>query len=281
MANKYDILFSVSFGHDYFGGDEYGAFNVLPTQVTKNDLVRLGFIYKAIHGGFRILFDTQFQGSFRSRDEALKSAIELVFNINNIDPNFLTYTGGVAEENDIDFSKTIFCFTNQPVGTTTLRKTLQETASVGSNEMIRLVDYPEKFFSKPFGQIRIVLCEGLVTTFKISFAAKFTQWRYILASDFLKTLTNPAIINKVTGELFIGPETLLLPRNGEVLSFYSANPIMLTAKPNKSFQLVENYGADSGRLRVVVGVLPNPIPGAISSLPGLELAKIKYLEIFL
>lgn len=281
MATQYETLFSVSFGHEYFGNDVYSGFKISPTAETQNDLLRYGFIFKENLGGFLVFYDSHFQGNLRSRENALKSAISLVFNIINVNANFITFTGGITDNVDLDVSKQIFCFTNQPFGTDGCRNSLQEKDYVGTSEMIHLADYPEKFFSKPFGQIRILLCDSLEKSFKISFAAKSSHWRYLLVSDFLKSLASPAIINKVTGELFIGPDTLQISGMGEVLAFHSAAPIMSTATPNKSFQLVENYEADSGKFRVLFGILPNPIPGSISKLPGLESGEIKFSEIFL
>lgn len=278
MANQFDTLLTVSFAHDYFGGDGYAAFSVSPTQETVNDLLRLGLIYKSQPGGFRIVFDAHFQGSPRSREEVLKNANELVFNLLNNDPDFLVYTGHVAEGGDI--SKSIFSFTNR--AGSGFRASLHETERVGVHDLVKLSDHPEKFFSKPFGQIRIALHEQLETGFVIRFGAQSTHWRYLLVSDYLKELVSPAVINKDTGEAFIGPEQVSLPGKGEAIAFYSENPVMLTAKPNKSFQLVEHYEAGTGRFRVVKGVLPNPIAGAISNLPrGAASMKLNFSEILL
>ncbi|MES2328697.1 MAG: hypothetical protein V4539_03775 [Bacteroidota bacterium] len=281
MANQFDTLLTVGFVHDYFGGDGYAAFTISPSADTQNDLLRMGFIFKVQHAGFRIVFDTQFQGSPRNRAEALKTPIELIFNLNNNDPNFLIYTGGVAESGSGDISKSLFCFTNRTVGSDIFRHTLQEKDTVSGSEMIPLAEYPEKFFSKPFGQVRIILHEGMEQSFQICFGAKSTHWRYLLVSDYLKQLVSPAVINRETGEAFIGPESIALPGNGEALAFYSVSPVMLTAKPNKSFQLVENYEVDTGRFRVVKGMLPNPTAGAISNLPGGETGKLNFSEILL
>lgn len=281
MSAKYEPLFSVSFGHEYFGNDGYGSFKIEPTAATQIDALRMGYVFKAYGNGFRVFYDSQFQGNNRSREDALKMPLTLVFNLNNSDANFLTFTGEIAENNEIDFRKTIFCFTNQPLGTNTLRSTLQEKAFVSSTEMYLLSDYPEPFFSKPFGQVRIVLTTNLEKTYKINFSAKYTYWRYILVSDYLKSLVSPAIINKETGELFIGPTPLSISGQGDVLAFHSPSPIKSTAKPNKCFQLVENYEADSGKFRMVYTVLPNPIPGSINCFPGTESDKIKFSEIFL
>lgn len=266
MANQFDTLFSVNFSHDYYNGDGYAAFSIAPTPATSAFLLRLGFIFKAGAHGFRIVFDTQFQGSERERKDALKQQAELVFNLTSNDPDFLTYTGDLSDGGN-DISKSIFCFTNHIEGAG-FRSRLHEKEHVSGKEIIPLSAYPEKFFSKPFAQIRITLHENLEPSFTVRFAAKSTHWRYLLVSDYLKELVSPAVMDKETGELFVGPERIALPGSGEAIAFYSVKPVMLTAKPNKSFQLVENYESGTGKYRVVKGVLPNPITGAISNIPS-------------
>jgi hypothetical protein len=66
------------------------------------------------------------------------------------------------------------------------------------------------------------------------------------------------------------------------MAFESKNAIQLSSKPEKVFQLVENYQPETGRYKVVLSVLPNPNVKLISSIhTETQNTKNKFSEIFI
>jgi hypothetical protein len=80
----------------------------------------------------------------------------------------------------------------------------------------------------------------------------------------MKDLHTPAVLNKKTRQIFIGPETVELPDDRTGLAFISEEPMLLSNEPNRSFQLVENYEAGNDKHKIIVDVLPNPDVNNIS-----------------
>ncbi|NCT94939.1 MAG: hypothetical protein GXC72_10970 [Chitinophagaceae bacterium] len=279
MAAQYQLFCSVRFRHAYFEGQDFTAISCTPDAATADFLQRLGLVFRTTPDGFSVLYDTQFAGSPRTREQVLQEKVTLCLVLSNNDPLLVGYTGGVAIT---DLSKTVFCFANTTaVGNNETRETLTAGETVGDTELLQVDEMPYPFFSKPFGLLLLTLHSGMPVQFEVRFQAKHTYWRYLLVSEHLRTLVNPAVVNRETREVFIGPEQMVLPDNREVLSFRSGSPVSLTAKPNKSFQLLENYEPMSGRGRVIIGILPNPVSGAITRLPATENAGLNFSEIFL
>lgn len=274
MASTYNTLTEVLFKHTYFPGEIPVGFTVSPDDATRHLLLRLGLICKISANRIVLYYDAAFAGYPRTREQVLSHADTLVFTIANTDAAFLNYTGNIETGN---ISKSIFLFSN--LVNEELRGGLTKANYVSTDDMVPVEQTGRSFFSKPFGLLLIRLHKELDSSLVIQFQAKATYWRYVLTSEHLKTLVNPAIVHKETREAFIGPENFLLPDQREAIVFRSAVPVEMTALPNKSFQLLENYEQASGKGRVIIGMMPNPNNNTISSLPGGE--KLNYSEIFL
>ncbi|TDO25670.1 hypothetical protein [Sediminibacterium goheungense] len=275
MASTYDKLTEVIITHTYFPGEIPVGFTVLPDDATRNLLLRLGLVHKLSANRIILYYDASFAGSPRTREQVLSNDDTLVFVLANADGTFLNYTGNIETEN---ISKSVFLFSNV-VNEGEVREGLTNATYVSADDLVPVEQTGRSFFSKPFGLLSIRLHKELGTLLNIRFQAKATYWRYILTSEHLKTLVNPAVVHKETRETFIGPENFLLPDQREAIVFRSAVPVEITALPNKSFQLLENYEPASGKGRVIIGMMPNPNNNTISSLPGGE--KLNYSEIFL
>lgn len=91
-----------------------------------------------------------------------------------------------------------------------------------------------------------------------SFGSLSTYWCYILITDDLKNLVNPAIIHKETKEPFNGPETIWINRMGSVQAFFSTTPILDMEQPGNTFQLIERHEAFPLQHKVVIPSLPGP-----------------------
>lgn len=275
MASKYEILTGVTITHGYFADAVPTGFSLLPDEATRHLLLRLGLVFRYSVNKATIYFDAEYAGSPRTREQVLLNDEKMVFTLSNTDTSLLNYTGNIEAEN---ISKSLFYFSNADADSQ-LRAGLTKAASVSSEDLIPVDQARQTFFSKPFGLLSIRLHKDLAESFQIRFEAKATYWRYILTSEHLKTLVNPAVVHKETRQAFIGPETFVLPDQREAIVFRSATPVQMTALPNKSFQLLENYEPASGRGRVIIGMMPNPNNNSISLLPGTE--KLNYSEIFL
>jgi len=277
MASSFNILTAVTIAHGYFPNEIPTGFSFLPTDATRHLLLRLGLVFRSTANTATIYYDAQFAGTPRTRDEVLLNEETLVFNLSNSDSSFLNYTGNIEADN---ISKSLFLFSNLN-SDDTIREALTSAEFVSPDDIIPVDQMEEAFFSKPFGQLRIKLHKDLSTSLQIRFQAKSTYWRYILTSEHLKTLVNPAVVHKETRQAFIGPENFVLPDQRAAIVFRSATPVQMTALPNKSFQLLENYEPASGRGRVIIGMMPNPSNSAISHLPDSGTEKLNYSEIFL
>lgn len=277
MASHFIPLTTISITHGYFAGNIPTVLVLEPDEATRHDMLRLGLMSRIQGNRLIIFYDAVFAGTPRTREQVLANTLQLRFTMQCTDPNFFGYTS-VPDLKPI--SNYLFLFTNQPIGTQNYRDSLQANQYAGANELMALADMDQTFFSKPFGQVRVHLHAGLAEQLPISFQVNETYWRYVLTSPHLKELISPAIIHAETREAFIGPENLLLPDNREALVFRSAVPIPITALPNKNLQLVEHYEPETGKGRVVIGVMPNPAPGSYSMLGTHEEGK-KYSEVFL
>lgn len=277
MASKYNILFGITITHSYFPDEIARGFSLVPDDATRHLMLRLGLVFRSSGNRFSVFFDAQFAGNSRLREEVLMNTATLVFHLSNNDALFLNYTGNIEP---VNMSKAVFLFSNL-TGGGELRDGLINAQAVSTADMITTDQMEEPAFTKPFGQVRVRLHAGLHELLTIPFQSKATFWRYILTSEHLKTLVNPAIIHKDTKQAFLGPEVLVLPDQREALVFRSATPVQMSALPNKSFQLLENYEPVSGRGRVIMNMMPNPNNSTINLLPGSGTEKLNYSEIFL
>lgn len=91
-----------------------------------------------------------------------------------------------------------------------------------------------------------------------SFASISTYWCYVLLSDDLRRLVNPAVLHKDTKEPFNGPETIWLNGIGSVEAFFSTAPILHLQHSGNDFQLVEHYNVSTQTYEVVLPALPGP-----------------------
>jgi hypothetical protein len=277
MASSFHILTGVTITHGYFPNEIPTGFSFTPDDATRHLLLRLGLVFRSADNKASVFYDAQFAGSPRTREDVLLNEETLVFNLSNSDASFLNYTGNIETGN---ISKSLFLFSNLDIKGEK-RGTLTKDEFVSVDDIIPVDQMEETFFSKPFGQLRIRLHKDLTTSLQVKFQAKSTYWRYILTSEHLKTLVNPAVVHKETRQAFIGPENFVLPDERDAIVFRSATPVQMTALPNKSFQLLENYEPASGRGRVIIGIMPNPNNSAISHLPEAGGEKLNYSEIFL
>lgn len=277
MASTFNLLFEVAITHGYFPNEIPGNFSLIPDDATRHLMLRLGLLFRSTGNRYSVYYDAQFAGSPRSREQVLMQTETIVFNISNTDPSFLNYTGNIEVDN---INKSLFLFSNL-AKSETIRDDLTSAEIVSDADLIATDKIDQAFFNKPFGQVRVRLHKGLKESLRIAFQPKSTYWRYILTSDHLKTLVNPAVINKETKQVFLGPEPFVLPDQRQAIVFRSAAPVQMSALPNKSFQLVENYEPSSGRGRVIISMMPNPNNNAINLLPESGTEKLNYSEIFL
>ncbi|MES2004832.1 MAG: hypothetical protein V4450_09955 [Bacteroidota bacterium] len=261
MISRYQIVTTVSFRHSYFSDARYTGFSVEPDKATQHTMKRFSLICKVFPDGFSLFYET---GPFLQRNRAavLKESACLRFRIINNDPDFFSYTEGLPE----NIAESLFFASDKNV----LRTDPANDLAILGNQFFNVEDIlqakipglpvfeAEAFFRKPFGFIEINFHPQLPAQFALQFKEKETVWRYILSSDHLQDLTQPAVIHKDTKEAFAGPVWLLLPDGKKRMAFESQKPIPLRNKPEKVFQLVENFEPVSGKCKVVLGVLPNP-----------------------
>lgn len=273
MNFKFDILFEVQFRHQYLENDLFHGITVVPEEETTLKMKRLGMVYKTQPGGFLIGYDSSFASQPRNRQELLKEVFTLSFRLNLVDLGLYNYTEHLPQH----ISGSIFHFTNYsiPGGEVIQGSLLHRDDYVSEKELDDRKEIKELYFSKPFGRISILLHPNLEKSFTIHFAAKATYWQYILQSEHLMNLQKPAIINKATKKIFLGPVPVKLSENKQGLAFVSEEPIVLTKMPNRKFHLVENYESGNERYKIIMAVLPNPDINQISALFGDELNNSK------
>ena len=277
MNLQYEILFSVFFKHTFFAGNIIKVLNVHPDKKSVLNILRRGLLFKPFEGGFHVLYETNFGGKKRQREEVLKEEFFLDLIINNNDPNFFSYTSDFS----VGISQYLFFFTNFHDS-----RSLQKADYVSKEDLYDLScctanncpvndccaknycgktsgcpinKYPEIYFKKPFGLINIIVNNSLEKMYHVTFSAISTFWRYIIVSDYLKELASPAIIHKKVQ--FNKQENIGLR---DYKAFVSEQEIELKEQPDKGFQLVENYDREKGRYKVVISMLPNPAINNIS-----------------
>lgn len=276
MKYAFKVLVNVEFNHNYFSSNIFQSLTVEPTAATQKLLLNNGLLYKAYPGGFRILYETNFNGTARSRESYLEDILHCSFKLNLNDKSFYNYT---ALDNS-DISKNVFYFQNVLHGSDGLRPSLHAEEFVSSNDLKPLNETPEQYFIKPFAILDLQLAPELPENYSLKFKAKETIWRYILLSDDLKSLDKPAVIDHAGTDLFNGPQVLQF-HGIEGIVFSSKKPISFAERSIQNFQLVENYDPDTGKYKVLMRALPQANPDLITSITDNNLENNNYSEIFI
>ena len=256
MLYKFDKLFSVTFHHSYFAESHFNGIRVSPTKESQSLLNKYGLPYKTLSNGLQVYYETSFEGRERHRASLLKENITLQFRIDLADLSFYNYTGNIHDNP----SDRVFWFSNLDENQQIRKDTdlLHAAEYVSEKDKKPLMNY-KNLNSPPFGFIEIQFNEIQSELMLIRFSTLCTYWRYILTSEYLQKLEKPAIINKTTQKQFIGPEIFELPDGKKVKAFTSSEPIALTEKINKSFQLGDNYDPVAKHFETdLISVLPNP-----------------------
>ena len=277
MKYAYEVLVNVSFNHTYFSSKVFAGLAFTPSASTQLLFLNNGLFFKAYSGGFQIVFDTNFNGTIRSREDLISDILECRFNASLTDNSFYNYTA--IEGTDI--SKKVFHFYNAEAADTSLKTSIHSGDFVSESDLKPIADFAEPYFVKPFAILDLRLAPGLPESYSLNFKAKETIWRYVLISDDLQSLKNPAILDSTGTEPFEGPE--LLKFSGTAgLAFKSRQAISFTEGNIQNFQLVENYDAETGRYKVVMRALPKANPEMITLInTDNTLENNNYSEIFI
>jgi hypothetical protein len=285
MSLKYEILTTVTFRHTYFNNNSYAGFTIVPDASTLHHLRRLSILFKPTPNGCNLLFEVD-SNHPRTREEVLKEAVTFGFSIHNNDPDFVNYTEGLPG----NIEKAVLFFRNNTAETAVISdngllhenpffsvKDILQNKSPDKNNI-----HDKEFFSKPFAWMEIRLHKGLEKSLQVNFKGKETLWRYIINSEHLQELAEPAVIHKDTKEAFKGPVWIVLPDGKKRMAFESNKLIPLCSKPEKVFQLVENFQPGSAKYKVVLGMLPNPNVKLISLIRSEDITQEnKFSEIFI
>jgi len=267
MMQQYHKAFSIFFKHDFFTDGNLRTLMVRPTAETEMILRNNGSMIVPYQYGIHVLYDSLCYGNERLRTEFLDSGEHLKFLIMNTDNNFFNYTTAFKT----DISRNYFFFTNTGTG-------LHQGTHVGKEDFRQTDTKHPDFFVKPFGVIDIQLHSALEESLHISFSTASTYWCYVLSTNHLQELVNPAILNTETNEVFAGPEPARLPDHKTALLFFSKNPIPHYQRMLNTFQLVEEYQPETQNYKVVLPVLPGPNPQHITSIKTAEEHKTKNLS---
>lgn len=254
MNVSFGTLFTVAFNHNYFAGKQLKKLRVVPFEKTLIECRKLGCLFKQYDDGFVILYDRKFVVDNRQREDVLKLNKTFRFCVFNEDPLFYNYTDGLAQYR---MDGSLLYLTNLWSDKNSLRLHKKEFVETGDiiNKKIRVV---RGINTKPLGIISINFNRIKEENYFVHFNARSTVWRYILATDYLQALEKPAIINKDDNSVFLGPVEITLRNKKKVISFTSKSPIGLSERPNRNFQLVENFTEGNGKFKVVLKQLPNP-----------------------
>lgn len=276
MRNAFEVLLNISFNHTYFASKLFAGMVFTPSANTQLLFLNNGLFLKAFPGGFRIVFDSNFNGSIRSREDLISEILDCKFTASLTDKRFYNYT----EIESADIGKKIFHFYNA-ADEAKLRDSLHSGDFVSESDLKLINEFTEPYFVKPFAVLDLRLAPGLPESYTISFKAKETIWRYVLVSEDLQSLNNPAILDSTGAEPFEGPELLRFSGTSG-LAFKSKQAISFTERNAQNFQLVENYDAESGRYKVVMRALPKADPEMISLIKSDNtLENNNYSEIFI
>ncbi|WP_306550163.1 hypothetical protein [Daejeonella sp.] len=278
MKYAYEVLLNVSFNHTYFLNNVFESLTFMPSSSTQLLFLNNGLLLKAYRGGFRILYDTNFNGSLRSREDLISNVLECRFNISLSDNNFYNYT---SIDEGADIRNKVFHFFNKAENDFDLKPMMHKGDFVSDMDLKSIVEIDETYFVKPFGILDIRIAKDLPFSYSLNFKAKETFWRYVLMSDDLQSLNNPAIIDNSGIELFDEPEFIKFSGTTG-LAFKSKKPISFSQQSIQNFQLVENYDPKYSRHKVVMRALPKANPELITLIKSdIEIENKNYSEIFI
>src|SRR5690606_38587503 len=108
MKYSFELLVSISVHHTFFSDGAFGGFAIEPFGSTSREMLNHGLLFKRHNNGFHILFDTNFNGNIRNREDVLNDGLLCRFILRLNDKGFYNYTQ--AEEGDI--SRSIYYFHN-------------------------------------------------------------------------------------------------------------------------------------------------------------------------
>lgn len=254
-------LFSVAFRHNYYQDNSCRFLKTVLAEETNSLMKRYGLIIKLHESGFRIYYESWFAGRERTYEEIKQFPLILKILLINTDIYFYNYTNGFT---DHAVSDTVLCFRNNG-DDGRLHTDVFAGSSSAASEVVELL--PGNF-RRPFGVIYFNLQEVQPIDYYIQFDAKKVYWRYVVATQHLRDLENPAIINKADQSVFDGPVSCELPDQRNALLFTSGSPLKVSEQSDRNFQLVESYNINSGRQKVVIQMLPNPNVKHISAING-------------
>lgn len=254
MDFNYEKLFTVHVEHMYFADFHFSGYKIFPTAATQTLFHQYDLILKLQPGGFLILFANSFEGSNRDRESVLKELITLQFTFQISDPSFYNYTGNLPDNID----KRIFWFSNLDEIQQDWRKSdlLHTFEFVSESEM-----KPSPHALNYTGYIEIKFGVHIQEDLYIRFLNRSTYWRYIFIGENFQKFENLVILDKDNQQLFSGPEIVELPGGRKGIAFTSIEPIALTQRYNKYFQLVVNYDETTSHFEnKLLSNLPVPSP---------------------
>jgi hypothetical protein len=231
---------------------------VKPTADTERFLLNNGMLFKAKHDGFMIAYESYNNDKVYDREPILTAGGTLTFTVSLNDALFFNYTAIKAT----NIGTSVFYFHNH--NTAVQSSSLHSSEYAGVNDVVPVKDLPYHFFNKPFALMEIGLNNLHTEDYVIRFMEKSTYWRYLLVSDHLRELHNPAVLNGSVA--FKGPVEIELPGNRSALAFESEIPVSIKQRSEKTFQLVENYDADSNKGKTVIKALPHADINIVSKL---------------
>jgi len=277
MRNSYEVLLNVAFNHTYFSSNVFAGMVFMPSASTQLVFLNNGLLFKPYSGGFRILFDTNFYGNERKREELIAVGLDCRFIATLTDSGFYNYTAITGN----DISKKVFHFYNSTRDNEYMNASLHAGEFVSENDLTNIADFDETYFVKPFAILDLKIANELPEYYSINFKAKETIWRYILLGQHLKLLNRPAILDNRGEEQFEGPMILKFSgTNG--LAFKSKKTISLSEASLQNFQLVENFDSETGKFKVVIRSLPTANPDLITLIKSDKTKENNnYTEIFI
>jgi hypothetical protein len=236
-----------------------------------------GLLFKPFKDGFRILYESKLGDVYNDRNNITNSETILRFHVKLNDSDFYSYTSDFSKDINVNccYFHNIVDITPSPFS----NSHLHAEEFISEKDVVNYTTLLEMQHPKPFGVLDVKLYENLPKEFSINFSEKKTIWRYIIVSEHLKSLNNPAILSNST--VFVGPKTILLPNNQEAISFESPEEFGVLQTNKTAFQLVEDYDTETLSYKIVLKVLPNPDVKKISLIASKNNPQKTYSEIFI
>ena len=260
MNFSFDILTNVNFRHSYYDNEMPNCFLVEPTPETSMILRNHSIIFKNKKSGFMLAYESHSNQNIRTKDSIISITETLKFTVKLTDYLFFNYTS----VDSVNIANRVFYFHNS-FETDNL---LHSNNYVTEENLFPAEEISPELFVKPFAIIELQLDKVKTDQYFINFQEKSSYWHYLLISDHLKALTNPAILNPLIN--FSGPKEVILPNKSKALSFESEVPIPIKQRSDKQFQLVENYDSINSKGKVIIKSLPHPNVNIISKLSANE-----------